>query len=797
VFNARQRARAALVCYANFVVRHPWLILIWVVATTSILSSGLTSVALELDPDDQLPQSHPYVKTLNRLHTLFGDKNLVIIALRPTDGDAFAPHFLDKVRRITRALALLPGANASLLQSLAARNTNAAELVEDGLVVRPVIDPDRPIDFKEAAEIRRRAHSDPAFKGTLVSENSSSIAIYASFDLTHEIPGYVGLTDAVTKILEQENDQSFSYYLTGPVVIAAELSNRSSGMGRYFLLALLVIGAIHYEAFRTAQAVVLPLATGILAVVWSLGAMGLSGISIDPYNATTPILILAVAAGHAVQILKRYYEEFFIHRDQQRAIATSLVEVGTVMIAAGGIASTSFLSLIAVGTESMRVFGLFTALGIISALIHEMTTVPAVRSIMRPPSSRLEQTLTRSQRRLDKVLNSTANALCQPHLCRFVVMAYGALVLICALAAQGLTVDTSFKRNFSQEDPVRVHDDFINRAFAGSNDLIFLLEAIDDDHLITDAASVAFLDKFQKELESLPGVGKAVSVVDTIKRMHGLLGGASSTPYTRELVTQYLFLYALSGGDDLDSRVTPDHKVAKIVVLLKEDGTSFAEETIRLAFLHAERLLPDGYRLTVTGTLASNAALTEAIVRGKLLSILQIAAITVVVSALVLRSWMAGLLVVGPLALAVLANLAVMRWAGMKLDVSTAVINAMAVGVGADYAVYFLCRLREEYRHSCDFDASLARTMVSSGKAILFVASAVALGYAVLVLSGFAIFVQLGAMVGLAMLTSSVATLVFIPASAKLIQTAGKVRLLLPDGKPSVLTGRDQLRAAQ
>ena len=50
--------------------------------------------------------------------------------------------------------------------------------------------------------------------------------------------------------------------------------------------------------------------TALLAVVWGVGVMGASGIPMDAFNASTPILILAVAAGHAVQILKRYYEEY-------------------------------------------------------------------------------------------------------------------------------------------------------------------------------------------------------------------------------------------------------------------------------------------------------------------------------------------------------------------------------------------------------------------------------------------------------------------------------------------------------
>ena len=77
-----------------------------------------------------------------------------------------------------------------------------------------------------------------------------------------------------------------------------------------FVLALAMIGYLHYRAFRTLQGMIIPLVTAIMGVVWALGLMGLIGAPMDPWNIMTPILLLAIGAGHSVQILKRYYEEY-------------------------------------------------------------------------------------------------------------------------------------------------------------------------------------------------------------------------------------------------------------------------------------------------------------------------------------------------------------------------------------------------------------------------------------------------------------------------------------------------------
>jgi len=151
-------------------------------------------------------------------------------------------------------------------------------------------------------------------------------------------------------------------------------------------------------------------------------------------------------------------------------------------------------------------------------------------------------------------------------------------------------------------------------------------------------------------------------------------------------------------------------------------------------------------------------------VAGKLRNIAQIALITIVISALLLRSLIAGLLVALPLGLTVAVNFGVMELVGIPLDSMTSAISAMAVGIGADYAMYFLFRVREERAGRGDLREAIGRALMTSGKAILFVSSAIALGYATLCLSGFAVHVELGALVALAMVVSSASALLLLPA---------------------------------
>lgn len=764
--------------YASFVLRRRWWVLTLVLSITLALGAGVAKVYVEVDPQKQLPQNHPYVKSFHDVHRLFGDWNLVVIGLTPHAGEPFTPTFLRKVQEITDRVAKIPGIVAPLLQSVASPTTKDVTGTDRGLRVEPLM-PEIPSTSAAAQHLGQRLNDVSSYVGTLVSYDGSALAIYATFELTPELPGYVNLHRAVIAVLQEADDGSFDYFLSGPVVIASSLSIYANQVAYFFPIALLVIGLIHYDAFRTWQAVALPLLTGLLAVIWALGLMGHLGVPLDPLNSTTPVLILAVGAGHAVQLLKRYYEEFDRLADSNAAIIESTTRLGGVMIAAGTIAALSFFSLATLGTESMSTFGIFTGFGILSALAIEMTMIPALRAVLPSPTQR-SRGATAVHPRLELALRRIGRTLAVPAHARRVLIAYLGIIIVSVLLSTNISVDTSFKRNFAPTDAVRTDDDHLNRLFAGTNSLVFMIEGPGEGSIAAPSA-LRGIDSLERRLEALPGVGKALSIVDVLKRLHLALNpeSAEAIPQTKDLATQYLFLYTLSGGNDLATQITTDNRITKVVVMLHEDSTNFGTQIIAQAKSIAKEELPAGYTLHVAGSLASNAALTETVVKGKILNILQIGTITVVVASIILRSLLGGLLVSLPLAIAVLINFGTMGLFGVRLDIATAAVTAMAVGIGADYAVYFLFRVREEYSIDGNLEAALSRSLASSGMAILFVSTAVASGYAVLCLSGFRLFVQLGSLVGLAMITSSLATLVVVPAMLTLISGTPWIHRLL------------------
>jgi predicted RND superfamily exporter protein len=614
--------------------------------------------------------------------------------------------------------------------------------------------------------VRRRLHVNPFYVGTIVAADDSAAAIIANIKLSEEIPGYPEIEQRLRQILAEEDDGTFDAYFGGTVALNAGLARITERTVILFPIALLVIALLHYEAFRTVQGMVLPVVTALLAVVWSLGLMGFLRVPLDPFSTTTPILILAVAAGHAVQILKRYYEEFERYRDAHVAIRVAVTKVGPVMLTAGIIAALSFFSLAAFRTNSIRNFGLLAGFGIFATLVIELSFTPALRAMLRAPNSTEVAKEARSGRFLATILARLSAAIAaRPGT---VVAISTAVVGLAAIGATRIHVDTTFKRQFSRTHPVRVADELLGRTFSGTNTLVFLVEGPADGSL-HDPTVLKAIESLQRFVETDPTVGKTLSIVDYLKEMNRALNGgapaAAAIPSSSDLVGQYLFLYSMSGGpEDLNSQIDLEHRRAAVRVFLRDDSTERAEHLLTRVRAKVAEIFPPGYTVRYSGTIASTAALTDTMVHGKILNMLQIATIILVVSGLVLRSLMGGILVATPLAVAVLINFGVMGFARIPLDVITSPIAAMAVGIGSDYAVYFLFRFREELAVSRTPSLALASTMQTSGKAIVYVSSAIAGGYMVLCISGFVFHIELGILVALAMLASSLAAITLLPA---------------------------------
>src|SRR5688572_24020366 len=381
--------------FAQWIIAHRKLVVLAILAITGFLASNLARLEIDSNPKLWAPQQHPYVLTTDVLDSVFGGRNLTVIGVMPKQGDIYQPAVLAKIRRLQDSVELLPNAIRLNVLSLAARKVKLVKGGADGMEVTPMLDT-VPTTPEGIARLRSAVAAMPVYINTLVSPDGRTAAVIADFK-QDSAPNYIAMIQGLRRIVDQERarDESVEILLGGLPIVGAEADGQFMKMPLFFGAALLVVMLVQYLSFRSLQGMLLPMATGILSVLWSLGFMGLTGVHLDPLNTTTPILVLAVAAGHAIQILKRYYEEYGRLTEQgvdareanRQAVVESIVRVGPVMVVAGLIAALTFFSLAGTGIPMVQHFGIFAGCGVLATMIIEMTVIPAVRSMLRPPKA--------------------------------------------------------------------------------------------------------------------------------------------------------------------------------------------------------------------------------------------------------------------------------------------------------------------------------------------------------------------------------------------------------------------------
>ena len=236
------------------------------------------------------------------------------------------------------------------------------------------------------------------------------------------------------------------------------------------------------------------------------------------------------------------------------------------------------------------------------------------------------------------------------------------------------------------------------------------------------------------------------------------------------LIANYLVL--ISGNDEMLYSNDPFEPTAiRTMIQLRTTGSKDTEAVIDLINEYVEVNFPKNVRVMIGGGATQEIAITNLIFNSQLISIFVSVFIVFLIVAISNKSIAAGIIGAVPLTLAILCNFAVMGFIGIKLNLGTALIASLAVGIGIDYTIHFIEFFKREYQaeknnsptgevHSLDF---LRRTYIGCGKAIIINALSVGAGFGVLSLSQFKIIAELGSLIALSMLITALVSLTVIP----------------------------------
>lgn len=167
-----------------------------------------------------------------------------------------------------------------------------------------------------------------------------------------------------------------------PVVISEVLVSINEGMVRTTILALILCLLILILAFKSLQFGAMAMMPLLLTVGWEFGTLRALGWSMDVLTMGISALVIGIGIDYAVHIVHRFREERR-GNDIEQAIRTTIMHVGTALIAAAattiGVFGILALSRMPVFTR----FGALTALVIFFAFAAALVVLPSILVVVR------------------------------------------------------------------------------------------------------------------------------------------------------------------------------------------------------------------------------------------------------------------------------------------------------------------------------------------------------------------------------------------------------------------------------
>lgn len=750
--------------FAEIITRRPLINIILITCITLFWGWQMTHLTINNDLKNMIPQDDPVIKFEDAVNKTFGvTYNQVIIGV--VAKDVFSPTTLAKVERIVNKVKAIKGVDAG--QVIALPTIQDIKGNESGFETTPLWQ-DTPTTTGQAQRLKDAVLANKFLAGSIVSKDGTATAILAPFpeDVT---PAEI---HAQIKAITDKEEGPERIYLGGTPIAGAVLDSYAQKIGFLLILAILGIMAVLYWSFRSIRGVIIPLTTATLSNVWMLGLMGLLRIPLDTFSMTLPILIIAIGSGHSVQVVKRYYELIAAGKDKAAAVKGAVAKAGLAMVTAGLTSAAGFGSLATFHLRFIQNFGVFCAVGILSVLVLELTFVPAWQMLLPAPKKK-----PAAGKGLDLALASLGKHLTSKPV---IVLTAAAVLLVAGLSgAAFLKVEGNMTSTLKPDSELRVAERVLGEKFGGSS-MIYLIVKGQGPDAIKDPAVLHYIEGLQNYAKTLPGVGNTASIADYIKRLNQAMNGDrpefDRIPETQDLIAQYLLLYSMSGDTgSLNNVVDFNYQAANIMLTLRDSSTALTSAVVDAIKQYIAGHPFSGVSVGFSGSSILFQRITDIIVREKILNILQTAGIIFAICALIFRSLAGGLFAILPLTLAVVLNFGLMGWLGIPLDMATATLSGMAIGIGADYAIYYLLRHTQEYvgaesTGTAGHATAVRASMLTTGRAIVTTALAITVGFLALTFSEFGGHRTLGFLVAFSMVTSSLGALTILPAALALFK---------------------------
>ena len=732
--------------------RAPRTTLVVVGAVTLVLLAFAARFRVDSAVDQLLPEADADGTYYEGVRRVFGSEEIAVIGV--FGDDVFAPATLERIDRLTRSLAALPGVE----QVTSLTNAEQVAIGPDGLSRAPLMPP-LPLAPADRQAFRQRALGDRLVQRALVSPDGGAAALWVRFapmpdaeflarGLVDRVRGAIAATPGVEGVA-----------MTGLPTIKVEAARKMlQDLAKFVPLSLLLVVGMLIWAFRTWRGVLLPVATLVIGVVWTTGIMVATGHAFTMGTLVLPPLLMAVGIAYAIHVVTRYYLEVPDARSNAEAVAAAVEHIRL------PVAMAALTTLIGFGTfvwspiPSIRDFGIFAAVGIAVIFAGCIAVIPAALVLMRMPAAvpaRLQE----------GGWFARFVAACAGWSIRYRWRFLALFAILLGFGAWGITyirVETDYLRFFSPTSSVRIENERIGSTLAGTQVLSVIIDGSGPES-ISRIDTVAAIGDLQRFIDAQDGVDKTLSLVDHLDGVRrSLTPERAGTPFTAQAeIDQLLTLLA---PRDIRYTVDPALSRANITVHTRLSGSRRVADLANRVEAYAAAHLPADVSAHATGTVVLLNRSADALAWSQVVGDGQVMIILLLLMTLLFRSLRLGLLSMVPNVFPIVMLLGIMGWVGIDLNICTSTIASISIGIAVDDTIHYMLGYHDTLRTGVSREAAILSTLRGVGRPILIAATTLATGFLIVCLSNFQPVRDFGVLASLTLVIAILTELFLLPA---------------------------------
>jgi len=745
----------------NRLLNYPWTSMVVIVAiTVAFFLLMKENTRMETNLDKYMPHDHPAFIYSDKAEEWFNIQDGIIIAIENQDG-IFNTATLDTLKQLTKRFQKFDEIDKNDVTSLYTADNIVG--TEDGMDVKRFFKrvPKTP---EKLAQLKKNVENNEMIFGRLVSTDETVTVIIA------EIKDDVFTQEFYREILDvakaSQTDNIKIHVAGRPIVEGTMALLGPADMKKMVPIVLLVIFVVLFVTLRSFKGTLITLGVVFFSTIWAFGLMAAVNIPIYAVSTMIPVMLIAIGVADGIHLYSHLHT-FVDHNptaSKKVAIRDMIKHMWKPVVMTSVTTAVGFISLLTSQVYPVKYFGIFTAFGVMMAMVFSLVFLPAGIMIFGlPKAKKIDKEEDKGGHSHSKLANSFAAGIIKH---KYVsIIGTAAIIIASIIGMQEMWINSSFLDKFEKDSDIVLTDKFINDHFGGTSSLNLILDAKGQKDTFKSPKVLKLVDKMQKDVDKqLKVVGNTFSLTDYVNRMNKVMNADdeafNTIPDSKNMIAQYLLLYEMSGDpENLNKVVDYDYEKLNVTFQLKSDNSKAINSALDVIHTYEDDFNKLGITMNYAGSGYKGLVFTDLILEGQIMSLILSLIIIIVLLSLMFKNIWIGLIGSVPIVITAMISFGIMGFLGIPLSTTTALLSSIAIGIGIDYAVHFL----EQYRHNAantdDKLMAAQQTMAHSGKAIIYNAIVVIAGFLVLMFSVFPPNRELGALVSLNMFTSFAGTL--------------------------------------